>query len=88
MNRLSDEDRAKITVIATEPCIEEWICISLGLSFDKAGKDLEKKPDRVLKDKMDYKKSNLPKYVSQLDFKKLMNESESFRKLIDGLGGI
>ena len=87
---LKDEDRAKITVIATEPCIEEWICISLGLSFDKTGRNLERKPDRVLKDELNYKKSRLHEYTSQLDFKKLKTESNSFsfRKFISGLGGI
>jgi len=82
---LSKADKAKIVVIATEPCIEEWICVSLGLSFDKTGNDKERKPDRVLKREKKYKKEDLPNYALQLNFEKLLKESDSFKKFYNAL---
>lgn len=46
-------------MIATESEIEEWICISLELGFDKASVDLERKPSRELR----ANKSKLPGYI-------------------------
>ena len=77
---LSKADKAKIAVIATEPCIEEWICISLGLNFDKTGNNVERKPDRVLESRKKYRKQDLPNYALQLDFEKLLKESNSFKR--------
>lgn len=80
LKRLNEADKTKIIVIATEPCIEEWICISLGLGFDRDGNDKERKPDRILEKEKGYKKSELPNYAFQLNFKRLLKESNSFRK--------
>lgn len=56
------------------------ICISLGLGFDRDGNDKERKPDRILEKEKGYKKSELPNYAFQLNFKRLLKESNSFRK--------
>ncbi len=39
LSGLKNEDKSKIVVIATEPEMEEWICISLDLNFDNTGYD-------------------------------------------------
>ncbi len=75
---LKNEDKSKIVVIATEPEMEEWICISLDLNFDNTGYDKKRKPSEVLKKEINYEKSNLHKYVEKLDFEKLMKKSKSF----------
>jgi len=82
---LKETDKKKIVVIATEPCIEEWICISLGLSFDKSGIKIDQKPDRVLERERKYKKKNLPKFALELNFEKLIKESKSFLKFLEAL---
>ncbi|MDI3498954.1 hypothetical protein [Archaeoglobus sp.] len=82
---LKEQDKVKITIIATEPEIEEWICISLGLNFDKSGSNSDSKPSRVLKRECNYKKSDLKSYAEKLDFEKLMNGSGSFRRFLDAI---
>ena len=77
---LKEEDIQKVHVIATEPEIEEWICVSLGIDFDRTGYDTNRKPNKILERKEDYKKSKLDKYAEKLDFEKLLNSSESFKK--------
>ena len=83
LEELSKIDKKKIVVIATDPCIEEWICISLNLNFDRDGYDIERKPDRVLKKEKGYRKSQLPKYADLLDFEKLLKKSSSFKKFYE-----
>ncbi len=58
LSGLKSEDKSKIVVIATEPEIEEWICISCGIAFDKTGYNVKDKPSEVLKRKLCYKKKN------------------------------
>jgi|GEM_PF-1371329 hypothetical protein len=79
LKNLKDYDREKIVVIATEPEIEEWVCVSLGIDFDRTGNDIEKKPSRILENNHNYKKSRLSEYANELNFKKLLEESKSFR---------
>ena len=76
---LKEEYRKKIRVIALEPEIEEWICISLGRDFDKTGYDRARKPSKVLERTDNYEKSKLDRYVEKLDFKRLMENSNSFK---------
>ena len=85
LKNLGDEDKKKIAVIAAEPCIEEWICTSLGLEFDGSGFNADKKPDRILKENRGYRKSDLPNYVRDLDFDKLLKSSRSFSELVEHL---
>lgn len=85
LRNLKDSDRKKIIVIATEPEIEEWVCLSLNLEFDKSGRNIEKKPSRVLENDYNYKKCRLAKYANDLNFRKLLNESKSFRKFYESL---
>jgi len=85
LKELKEEDRRKIAIIATEPCIEEWICISLGLDFDKTGMDAERKSDKVLERYQEYKKFELPNFVSKLNFEKLKEKSASFSKFLESL---
>ena len=82
---LKEEDRRKVHVVATEPEIEEWICISLDMDFDRTGYDKDRKPSKILERKEDYKKSKLDKYAERLDFEKLLNSSESFKKFHNSL---
>ncbi len=79
LKKLTEPDKKKIVVIATEPCIEEWLCISLGFNFDRSGNDAKRKPDKVLEENRKYKKRDLPKFVPELNFEKLIKESNSFR---------
>lgn len=85
LGRLKDEDRSKIVVIATEPEIEEWICISLGMEFDRTGYNTNNKPSKVLKREEDYKKEKLEDFADKLDFNKLLAESESFKLFYESL---
>ncbi len=78
---LDETDKAKISVIATEPCIEEWICISLRESFDKTGGNTREKPDRILKLKIGYEKCRCIDFVEKPDFEILLKNSNSFKKL-------
>ncbi len=80
LRNLKEQDKRKIVVIATEPEIEEWICESLDIPFDKTGKDLERKPSKILGKNHNYKKSKLPKYAENLDFEKLLRKSKSFKE--------
>ncbi len=82
---LDETDKSKITVIATEPCIEEWICISLRESFDKTGGNTREKPDRILERKIGYKKCKCGKLVEKLDFEILLKDSNSFKKFYETL---
>lgn len=85
LKNLSSKDKSKISIIATEPCIEEWICISLDFEFDKTGADIDLKPDRVLERNIGYKKEELAKYAEKLDIEKLLKYSESFKKFYNAL---
>jgi len=82
---LKESDRSKVVVVATEPCIEEWICKSLGLNFDRTGLDVNQKPDRVLKRKLGYEKHRLPDYVDKLDIDGLLRNSNSFKEFCAAL---
>jgi len=82
---LKESDRSKVVVVATEPCIEEWICKSLGLNFDRTGLNVEQKPDRVLRRRYGYKKRRLPKYVNKLDIDGLLRNSKSFKEFCAAL---
>jgi hypothetical protein len=85
LSGLKNEDKKKIVVIATEPEIEEWICISLKHKFDKTGNDVENKPSRVLERQLGYKKSKLKDFANELDFDKLLAKSKSFRVFYESL---
>ena len=85
LRNLKEQDRRKIVVIATEPEIEEWICESLDIPFDKTGRDLERKPSKILDKNHNYKKSKLPKYAENLDFEKLLRNSKSFKEFCNSL---
>jgi len=85
LSRLKSEDKSKIVVIATEPEIEEWICISLGIDFDKTGYNVRNKPSEVLKRRFDYKKRRLKDFSDKLDFDKLLAESGSFKLFYESL---
>ncbi len=78
LSGLKSEDKGKIVVIATEPEIEEWICISCGITFDKTGYNVKDKPSEVLKRKLCYKKEKLKDFADKLNFEKLLNKSKSF----------
>jgi hypothetical protein len=82
---LKEEYRKKIRVIALEPEIEEWICISLSLNFDKTGYDKTRKPSKVLERSDKYEKSKLDRYVEKLDFETLLKKSSSFRDFYNSL---
>ena len=82
---LKEKDKRKIFVISTEPEIEEWICKSKNLHFDETGVDREKKPSKILERKVGYKKNKLPIYAKEINIKKLLENSKSFRKFIDSL---
>ena len=82
---LKEDYRRKIRVIALEPEIEEWICISLSLNFDKTGYDKTRKPSKVLERGHNYEKSKLDRYVEKLDFEMLMKNSSSFRDFYNSL---
>ena len=60
------EYRKIVSIVLVDYEIEEWICYSLDI---KPG---GKKPSNVLKYEREYRKSQLPKYVDELDCKKLM----------------
>jgi len=79
------KNKEKITVIFTEPEIEEWICISLGYKFDKNGFTKYKKPSKILKEKIGYEKSNLHKYVKDLNINLLLENSRSFKEFLEAL---
>ncbi len=85
LSGLKNEDKSKIVVIPMEPEIEEWICISLGIDFDKTGYNARDKPNEVLKRKLGYKKERLKDFADKLDFDKLLAESESFRMFYKSL---
>jgi len=85
LGRLKDEDRSKIVVIATEPEIEEWICITLGMEFDRTGYNTNNEPSKVLKREEDYKKEKLEDFADKLYFNKLLAESESFKLFYESL---
>lgn len=79
LSGLKSEDKSKIVVIATGPEIEEWICISYGIAFDKTGYNVKDKPNEVLKRKLSYKNERLKDFADKLDFDKLLTKSESFK---------
>ena len=85
LKNLKSKDKRKIVVISTEPEIEEWICVSKGMGFDSTGINKNKKPSRILKEKINYKKSDLPKFAEDIDVKKLLKCSESFKKFVQSL---
>jgi hypothetical protein len=85
LSGLKNEYLRKIVVIATEPEIEEWICISLGIDFDRTGYNAKDKPSEVLKRKLGYKKERLKDFANKLDFNKLLAESESFKLFYESL---
>jgi len=82
---LKGRDRSKVVVVATEPCIEEWICKSLGLNFDRTGLNVSQKPDRVLRRRFGYEKCELPDYVDKLDIDGLLRNSKSFKEFCAAL---
>lgn len=59
--------------------IEDWLCISRGISIENA------KPSIILKQREGYEKYRLCDYVSKLKIKKLIEECESFCKFIEFL---
>ena len=85
LRELKEKDKRKIFVVSNEPEIEEWICISKNLRFDESGINKENKPSKILERKIGYKKDRLPAYVNEIDIKKLMKRSKSFRKLVHSL---
>ncbi len=85
LRNLKEHDRRKIIVIATEPEIEEWICKSLDINFDKTGIDSERKPSRILERNQGYRKAKLPEYFDKLNFEKLLEKSKSFKDFYNSL---
>ena len=77
--------REKTRIVVLEYCVEEWICVGLGIPV---GND----PVESLKNwlrktggaKADYRKGSLPEFVPELDLNKLRT-SPSFRKFLDAL---
>ncbi|ASJ01863.1 hypothetical protein A3L09_00605 [Thermococcus profundus] len=68
--------KTSVRVFLFEYEIEEWICRSLGITWDT-------KPSDELKRKIRYKKSLLPTYADKLDFDKLKRNCKSFRKFLE-----
>ncbi len=67
-----------IKIVLFEYEVEEWICKSLDIKWDS-------KPSDALKRKVGYKKSQLPKYVSKLNFEDLSNSCKSFQEFLNAL---
>jgi len=77
--------REKTRIVVLEYCVEEWICVGLGIPV---GNDpVESLKNRLRKTrgaKADYRKVSLPEFVSELDLNKLRT-SPSFREFLDAL---
>jgi hypothetical protein len=73
--------RDRVDVIVFEYEAEEWICESLGVKYGNI------KPSKALNDWLKtkrgrkYHKRDLPRFVSELDFKKLSND-QNFKSLL------
>ena len=82
---IPDFCRPKVRIIILDYCIEEWVCVGLGVRF-------EENPVRALKDylrkqrgaKTDYHKYMLPDFVPELDLDRLSSYG-SFREFIGAL---
>ncbi|MHB8545077.1 MAG: hypothetical protein ACYC9S_13910 [Leptospirales bacterium] len=59
--------------------IEEWICISEGISYKP------NKPSMILKTQRNYEKFQLPKYANKLQIQVLKGKSSSFALFLESL---
>ncbi|MEO0134103.1 MAG: hypothetical protein ABIK72_05045 [candidate division WOR-3 bacterium] len=76
---IPDEYENRIRVIILDYSIEDWIYVGLGDSFSKS-----KKPLEILKEKYNYEKFHLPKYVEEINIEDLQN-FPSFRDFLNRL---
>lgn len=73
---LAQINSGKVKGVKIDTEIEEWVCISKGLSFH------HEKPSHVLKTQEGYRKRSLPRYGANLNIDVLLSKSVSFSELI------